>query len=250
MVRASRLKAVEGSSQDSSGMAFAMRERSEGRRESAAFRSYGNHSLHARYSEHPDAPRSMLNAPARSLEWHEFAGLVDLWGGQCLTFHARAAHRVACVRGWRFGPRGITITRADEGQVTVRLLAKPCGLTGAVAQVADEDDVTRRKPADETGQQQSGDVRWRLLPRALRTIPLWGRGPGDQDRESPGPSREGQVHEHRDDDPCMPPAIGRIAVRRLHAIAMPSLAKPLGARMLAPRLVAGEEHRPRRDPMV
>src|SRR6266850_1102869 len=137
-----------------------------------------------------------------------------LLGGSPLpTLHARAAQRVACARGGRCIPRGIPIKLADDGQVTAMVRAKPCGLAGAVAHVAYEDDVTLRKPADETCQQPSGAVRWRLLPRAMRTIPLGGTVPGDHNREGPGPSRERPFHEPRYGDPCMPPAIGRRAVR-------------------------------------
>jgi hypothetical protein len=48
----------------------------------------------------------------------------------------------------------------------------------------------------------------------------------------------------------MAPAIGGLAVGRLHAIALPSLTKDLGARMFCNRLIVRQEPRPWRDAMV
>jgi hypothetical protein len=48
----------------------------------------------------------------------------------------------------------------------------------------------------------------------------------------------------------MPPAVGGSAVGRPHPSALPSLAQDHGARGLGDRLVASQEHRARRDPMV
>jgi len=89
-----------------------------------------------------------------------------------------------------------------------------------------------------------------LRLHARLTTPLGGTIQGDQEGESPRSSRERQLHEPRHDDSCMPPAVGRIAVRRPHAIALPFLAKHLGARMFGHRMIASEEHRPRWDYIV
>jgi hypothetical protein len=133
--------------------------------------------------------------------------------------------------------------------MTRALTAKSCRLARAIARVAHKDEVTLRKPAYQAGQQQPGEVCWRPRPRAVQAIPFRGTGQGDQDGQGPGASRERQLHEHRHDHPFMPPAIGRIAVRRPHGIAMSPLTKPLGTRVFSDRIVARQEHRPRRDPM-
>jgi hypothetical protein len=126
------------------------------------------------------------------------------------------------------------------------LTANPCGLTGAVAGVTHQDEVPRRKPPYQLCQQQPGEVCWRPMPRAVHAIPLRGAVQGHQDGERPGPCGERPLEAHRDDYPLMAPALGRIAVGRPPAIAMPSLAKDLGARVLGDRLIAHQEHRPSR----
>jgi site-specific DNA recombinase len=170
--------------------------------------------------------------------------------GQLLALHARAAHRVARARGWRFVQRGITIKLAHQGEVLAVLLAKPRRLAGTVAAVAYEDEVSIWKPAHQARQQQPDNVRWRLMTRARHTIPLGGTVQSHQDGEGPRACRERPFHEHRHDDPLMPPAIGDIAVGRAYPIAMPSLAKHLGAWVLSDRIVASQQHRPGRNYMV
>jgi hypothetical protein len=101
-----------------------------------------------------------------------------------------------------------------------------------------------RKPADQACQQQPSEVRWRLMPRAMHTIPLRGAVQGRQDGEGPGPGRERKFDEYRQDHPLMAPAIGCIVMSRPHPIAMPPLAKHLGPRVLGDRIVARQEHRP------
>jgi antitoxin (DNA-binding transcriptional repressor) of toxin-antitoxin stability system len=55
-------------------------------------------------------------------------------------------------RGSRWRRRvqgGIPVELTDQGQVAAVLTAKPRGLTGAIARVAHEDELTLREPADE-----------------------------------------------------------------------------------------------------
>jgi hypothetical protein len=112
-----------------------------------------------------------------------------LRGGAWLNFHMWAAHRVASARRRRFVQRRLTLTLADDGQVTALWLVKPGRLAGAVAHGADADDVTRRTPADETCQPPPGEWRWCLMPRAMRTIPLWRTVPGYHEGAGPGACR-------------------------------------------------------------
>ena len=130
------------------------------------------------------------------------------------------------------------------------MTAKSRRLAGAIARVAHKDEVSIRKPAHQARQQQPDNVRWRLMTRAMHTIPLGGTVQSHQDGEGPRACRERQFHEHRHDDPLMPPAIGDIAVGRAYPIAMPSLAKHLGAWVLGDRIVASQQHRPGRNYMV
>jgi hypothetical protein len=130
------------------------------------------------------------------------------------------------------------------------LTAKSRRLAGAIARVAYEHKVSTRKPAHQARQQQPSHVCWRLMPRPVQTIPLRGAVQGHQDGEGPEASGKRQLHEHRHDHPLMAPAIGRIAVRQLHPITMPSLATYLGAKMLGDGIVARQQHRPLRNHMV
>jgi hypothetical protein len=82
---------------------------------------------------------------------------------------------MARTRGRRLVQRGVAIKLADQGQVTRVLLAKPRGLTGAVATVAYEDEVSIRKPAYQARQQQPRNVRWGLMAHAMHAIRLGGR---------------------------------------------------------------------------
>ena len=157
---------------------------------------------------------------------------------------------LARARGRRLVQGGIAIKLADQGEVTAMLAAKPCGLAGAVARIPHKDEVALWKPAHHARQQQPGQMRWRFMARPMRLIPLRGAIQGHQDGERPGPDRERQLDQHRHDHPLMPPPIRRIAVGRAHAIAMPSLAKDVGARVFCDRIIAGQEHRARRDDMV
>jgi hypothetical protein len=89
-----------------------------------------------------------------------------------LALHPRAAARVARAP-WRRRIQGrITITRADQSEVTAVCTAKSCSRARAIARVAHTDDVTLRKPAYQGGPQPPGDVRWRLRPCAVPAIPL------------------------------------------------------------------------------
>ena len=108
-----------------------------------------------------------------------------LGGGQFLAFHARASHCAARARWRRLIQGGIAIKLAHQGEVTAVLAAKPCGLAGAIARVAHKDEVTLRKPAHQARQQQPGEVRWRLMPRAMHTIPLRGAVQGRPRRGGP-----------------------------------------------------------------
>ena len=173
-----------------------------------------------------------------------------LRGREFLAFHARASHRAARARGRRLVQGGIAIKLADQGEVTAVFATKPCGLAGAVAGIAHKDEVALWKPAHQARQQQPGQMRWRFMARPMRLIPLRGAIQGDQNRERPGPDRERQLDEHRQHDPLMSPPIRRITVGRAHAIAMPSLAEDLGARVFCHRVIASQEHRARRDDMV
>ncbi len=110
-----------------------------------------------------------------------------LRGGQFLAFHTRAADRAARARWRRLIQGSITIKLADHGEMTMALTAKSCRLAGAIARVAHKDEVTLRKPAHQAGQQQPGEVGWRLMPRAVHAIPFRRTVQGRQDGECPGP---------------------------------------------------------------
>jgi hypothetical protein len=167
-----------------------------------------------------------------------------------LACDARASHCRAPTWGRRRVQRGLPIKLADQGEGTALLTANARRLTGAIAGVAHKDAVSSRKPAPQACQQQPSHVRWRLMPHPVQTMPLRGAGQGHQDGEGPGPRGEWELHKEGHDHPCMTPAIGRIAVRRPHAIALLSRATHLGARMLGDRIVARQSYRPRRTPMV
>jgi hypothetical protein len=171
-------------------------------------------------------------------------------GCEFLACHARASDGTARAR-WRWRVQGgITINLADHGAMTAMLMATPGRLAGAVARVAPNNAVAMRKPADPARQQPSGKVCGRLMARAGPAIPLRRAVPRHQARKSPRPSGERQLDEHRDHDPLMPPAIGRIVVRRSHPLTMPALAKHLGAGVRGHRIIASQEHRARRGNMV
>jgi hypothetical protein len=175
----------------------------------------------------------------------------DRWRGSAfLAVDARASQWGTRARGRRLGQRGIPIKRADHGEVTAGVTAQSRRLAGARARVAHDEAVAIRKPAHQARQQPPSHGRRRLMPRPVPTIPRRGAGQGHQDGEGPGPRGDWQLHAPRHDDPLMAPALGRIAVRRPPAIALPSLAQHLGARMRGDCIVARQEHRPRRDHMV
>src|SRR5687767_7398200 len=106
------------------------------------------------------------------------------------SFDTRAAYRPARAWWWGLVQGGIAIKLTDQGEGAAALTAKACGLAGAVAHVAHENEVMLREPAHQACQQQPGQVRRRLMPRAVHTIPLWGTVQGDQDGKGPWSCRE------------------------------------------------------------
>ena len=167
-----------------------------------------------------------------------------------MAFHARTAPGAGRAQ-WRRGiPGGIARELAPHREVTAVCAAKPCGLAGAIAAVAYTHDVVLRNPAYQARQQQPGQVRRGLMPSPVQPSPRGGTGQGHDHREGPGPRGERPLDEPRHDDPCMPPARGRIPVGRAPAITLPSLATHARPGRLSDRSVAGQEHRARWDDMV
>ncbi len=111
-------------------------------------------------------------AGARDCVRYDFLG-----GSQLVAFHARASPGLARARWRGLIEGGIAIKLADQGEVLAVFAAKPCGLAGALAAVAHEDKVALRKPAHPARQQPPGEVRGRLMTRAMHTLPLRGTGP-------------------------------------------------------------------------
>jgi hypothetical protein len=184
-------------------------------------------------------------AGARARVRHDRVG-----GGQCVAVHARTAPGAGRAQGRRGIPGGLARELAHPREVTAVCAATPCGLAGAIAAVAHTPAVVRRTPAYQARQQQPGQVHRGLLTSPVQPSPRWGTGQGHDHREGPGPSGERPLDEPRHDDPCMPPALGRIPVGRAPAITLPSLATHARPGRLSDRSVACQEHWARWDDMV
>src|SRR5262245_13714981 len=170
--------------------------------------------------------------------------------GQFLALHARAAHWVTHTRGRRCVQRGITSTLAHPGEGLAVLLAKPRRRAGAVATVADADAGSSWEPAPQARPPPPDHGGRRRRAHALHSIPRGGTVHSHQDGEGPRACRARPLDEHRHDAPRRPPAIGDRAGGRAYALALPSLAQHLRARGRGDRLVACQQHRPGRYPIV
>jgi len=135
---------------------------------------------------------------------------------------------------------GIGVEPADQGQMA----AVPVGEAGQgmrpVAAAAGEDEPAAGGPMDQDGQQLPHQLAGRLVPTAMFTVPLGGPIQGHQHGQRPGARREGELDQHGQDDPLVPPPPGGIAVRRADRVAVAALAVDLRAAVLIDGIVAGQ----------
>ena len=105
--------------------------------------------------------------------------------GRLEAIHTPASHRTACAQWRGLVQGGIPTKLAEQGQVIMMSLTKPCAVAGAIARVAHEDKMAVRKPAHGTHQQQPSHVRRCLMPCPVHAIPPRGAGPTPPRQEVP-----------------------------------------------------------------
>jgi hypothetical protein len=170
-------------------------------------------------------------------------------GGTLLPLHTRASHRVGRARWGRLRQRGVPINLADPCARTAVLATNPGGRAGAVAALPHQEAVARWNPAPHACPEEPGQLCRRFRTRPLGLSPFWAAVEGDQPREGPGPKRERQRDQPREDAPCVPPPIRGRAVGGAHPIAMTCLAEDVGARAFCDRIIPGQHHRSGRHPI-
>jgi hypothetical protein len=156
-----------------------------------------------------------------------------------LACHARASPGGTRAWGRRFVHGGITINRAAQREVAAGFAPPPCGLARAVPGIPPNDALARRHPTHEARQQQPGELRRGFMPCPMRPRPFRAAIQGHQHRECPGAARDGQLDQHRQDDPLMPPSLRCLAGGRAPAIAMTGLAEDVRARAFCNRRISG-----------